>query len=53
MSQAWECAFVLVYEHADRLTVQQLIEAHVALLSAERAPLSMIALLADILGERQ
>lgn len=53
MSRSWECALVLVQDHADRLTIQQLIECHVALLSAEQAPLSMIALAADILGERQ
>lgn len=54
MTRAYECALVLVQDHADRLSLQQRIACEVALMGEpERAPLELIALAAQLLGERQ
>ena len=51
---AWECAWVLVTDYADRLTMQQLVACHIAVMRGpERAPLDMIALAARVIEQRQ
>lgn len=51
--RAWESAFVLLAEHADRLTITQQIECQIAVMAGpERAENVVIALAAQILGER-
>ena len=53
-SRAFECAFVLLAEHADCLTIQQHIACEIALMAGpERAPLSIIPLAVQIIGVRQ
>jgi hypothetical protein len=54
MTRAYDCAIALVQDYADRLTLSQRIECEIALLGdPERAPLSMIAIAAQVIGERQ
>jgi hypothetical protein len=54
MTRAFECALVLIEDHFYRLTVQQRIECLVALMGEpDRAPLSLIALAAQVIGTRQ
>lgn len=51
--RAWESAFVLLTQHADRLTIHQRIQCHVALMAGpDEAGLGIIALAAQVLGER-
>jgi len=52
-ARAWECAYVLT-DHLDRLTTAQAVLVHVGLFAGpERAPLGLIALAAQVLGERR
>lgn len=54
MTRAFECAVALLQDHSDRLTLQQRIECHIALMGEpERAPLGLIALAAQVIGTRQ
>lgn len=51
--RAWECAFVLIDEHRLQLTDDQSITCHVALMGEpEQAPLALIAIAAQVIGER-
>lgn len=51
--RAWEAALVLL-DHLDRLTVQQQVACHVAVMAGpDRAGLGVIALACQVLGVRQ
>lgn len=51
--RAWESAFELVNNYADRLTLAQLIDCHIAIMAhADRARLEVIALAAAVIGWR-
>jgi hypothetical protein len=50
---AWLCAYTLSAGHADRLTQAQRVACEIAVMrDPERAPLDMIALACQILGDR-
>jgi hypothetical protein len=52
--RAWECALVLLSDHAERLTMVQRVLCHVALMAGpERAALGVIALAGQVLGDRR
>jgi len=51
--RAWECAYALQQDYADRLTSQQRIAVELALMQGpERADLTCIALAAQVIGVR-
>lgn len=50
-ARAWECAIVLL--DRDDLTVQQRILCHIAVMAGpDHAPLEVIAIAAQVMGER-
>lgn len=52
-ARAWETAVVLLTDYADRLTIQQHIECVIAdIAGPDRAPLGVVAIAAQIIGER-
>lgn len=54
MTRCFEIAYELLNTHSDRLTLQQRIECHVALMGEpEQAPLALIAIAAMVIGTRQ
>jgi hypothetical protein len=54
MTRAFECAIALLQDHSDRMTIQQQIECHIALMGEpELAPLGLIAIAAQVIGETQ
>lgn len=53
-SRAFDCAWSLLSEYPERLTVQQCIECHVALMAGpDEAGLGVIAIAAMVIGARQ
>lgn len=53
MTRCFEIAYELLNTHSDRLTLQQRIVCLVALMGEpERAPLGLIAIAAQVIGER-
>jgi hypothetical protein len=51
--RAWECALVLLSDHAERLTMVQRVLCHVALMAGpERAALGVIPLTCQVIGAR-
>jgi len=52
--RAWECAFELVNNHADQLTMTQLVDCHITIMAhPDRARLEVIALAAAVMGLRK